>query len=97
MPIRVLYTPAHIPKTKEIWSRKSPVPMPTTSPNTPLSDPRMTFYLCYLEELEEMNVQLLAELELSSCDNLAPQNSPRPNAEYSLEDHPEDWMIWDTI
>ena len=55
------------------------MPIPTAPPDTPLSDPRITLDQCPLEELEEMKVQVLAELELSSSDNLNVQNSHRSN------------------
>ena len=47
------------------------------------NDPWLT-----LQDLEEMNKQLLAELEVSSSDSIPIQD---------LEDHPEDWLILDEL
>ena len=48
-----------------------------------------------LQDLEEMNKQLLAELEVSSSDS-SPDSTPTQDPE-DLQDHPEDWLILDEL
>ena len=47
-----------------------------------------------LQDLEEMNRQLLAELEVSSSSSDSSLESPTPDIE-DLQDRPEDWLILD--
>ena len=54
-------------------------------------DPRLS-----LQDLEEMNRQLLAELEVSSSSSKSSLESPTPDHE-DLQDHPEDWLIIDEL
>ena len=69
------------------------VPVETTRnkeiPPNP-NDPQLT-----LEDLEEMNKQLLAELEVSSSDS-SPDSTLIQDLE-DLQDHPEDWLILDEL
>ena len=53
-------------------------------------NPRQT-----LQDLEEMNRQLLAELEVSSSDSI-PDTTPIQDPT-DFQDHPEDWLILDQI
>ena len=48
-----------------------------------------------LQDLEEMNRQLLAELEVSSSGS-SPDSTPIQDPT-DLQDHPEDWLILDPI
>ena len=70
-------------------------------PRDPSEDPKI-FYPSHmnprldsqpLEDLEEMNRQLSAELDVSSSDS-SPDSSPTQD-QTDLKDHPEDWMILD--
>ena len=54
------------------------------------NDPQLT-----LQDLEEMNKQFLAELEVSSSDS-SPEQHPIQDLE-DLQDHPEDWLILDKL
>ena len=54
-------------------------------------DPRLS-----LQDLEEMNRQLLAELEVSSSSSNSSLESPTTDHE-DLQDHPEDWLIIDEL
>ena len=54
-------------------------------------DPRLS-----LQDLEEMNKQLLAELEVSSSSSDSSLESPTPDQD-DLQDHPEDWQILDEL
>ena len=53
------------------------------------NDPRLT-----LQDLEEMNKQPLAELEVSSSSSDSSLHSPTQDPD-DLQDHPEDWLILD--
>ena len=55
------------------------------------NDPRLS-----LQDLEEMNKQLLAKLEVSSSSSNSSLESPTPDQE-DLQDHPEDWLIIDEL
>ena len=55
------------------------------------NDPRLT-----LQDLEEMNKQLLAELEVSSSSSDSSLDSPTKDPD-DLQDHPEDWLILDEL
>ena len=57
-------------------------------------DPRLS-----LQDLEEMNKQLLAELEVSSSSSDSSLESPTPDQEdlQDLQDQPEDWLILDEL
>ena len=47
------------------------------------------------QELEDMNRQLLAELEVSSSSSRSSINSPIQDLD--LQDHPEDWLVLDEL
>ena len=55
------------------------------------NDPQLT-----LQDLEEMNKQLLAELEVSSSSSDSSLDSPTQDLN-DLQDHPEDWIILDEL
>ena len=57
-------------------------------------DPRLS-----LQDLEEMDKQLLAELEVSSSSSDSSLESPTPDQEdlQDLQDHPQDWLILDEL
>ena len=59
-------------------------------PHNP-NDPQLT-----LQDLEEMNKQLLAELEVSSSSSDSSLESPTQDQD-NLKDHPEDWLILDEL
>ena len=48
------------------------------------------------QDLEEMNRQLLAELEVSSSSSNSSLESPTSDHE-DLQDHPKDWLIIDEL
>ena len=90
-----IYQQSLRPNQKPIPWRLIPidVPMKTTRnkevpPNA--NDPQLT-----LEDLEKMNKQLLAELEVSSSDS-SPDSTPIQDLE-DLQDHQEDWLILDEL
>ena len=56
-------------------------------------DPRLDLQI--LQDLEEMNRQLLAELEVSSSNSS--QDSTPTQDQTDLQDHPKDWLILDKI
>ena len=69
------------------------VPLKTTRNKDVLpnpNDPQLS-----LQDLEEMNKQLLAELQVSSSDS-SPDSTPTQDPE-DLKDHPEDWLILDEL
>ena len=47
------------------------------------------------QELEDMNKQLLAELEVSSSSSES--SIDRPKQDLDLQDHPEDWLVLDEL
>ena len=48
------------------------------------------------QELEDMNKQLLAELEVSSSSSKSSINSPIQDL-FDLQDHAEDWLVLDEL
>ena len=84
-----------MPNKKPIPWRLIPTDVPTKTtrnkevPPNP-NDPQLT-----LQDLEEMNKQLLAELEVSSSDSSS-DSTPIQDPE-DLQDHPEDWLILDEL
>ena len=48
------------------------------------------------QELEDMNKQLLAELEVSSSSSESSLDSPKQDLD-DLQDHPEDWLVIDEL
>ena len=73
-------------------SARKPIRKPEDLPPIPC-DPRLDPQT--LKDLEEMNRQLLAELDVSSS-NSSPHSTPTQD-QTDLQDHPEDWMIQDQI
>ena len=71
---------------------RKPIKRPKDLPPIPC-DPRLD--LQNLQDLEEMNRQLLAELNVSSSDSS--QDSAPIQDQTDLQDHPEDWIILDQI
>ena len=47
------------------------------------------------QELEDMNKQLLAELEVPSSSSESSIDSPKQDLD--LQDHPEDWLVLDEL
>ena len=68
----------------------------TTKKNKPYNpkDPRLS--QDQNQELEEMNKQLLAELDLSSSSSEGSLDSPIQDPD-DLQDHPEDWLVTDEL
>ena len=48
------------------------------------------------QELEDMNKQILAELEVSSSSSESSLDSPKQDLD-DLQDHPEDWLVIDEL
>ena len=72
-----------------------PIDIPeSTKKNIPYNpkDPRLS----QDQELEDMNKQLLAELEVSSSSSKRSINSPIQDL-VDLQDHPEDWLVLDEL
>ena len=65
------------------------IPEKTTKKNVP-PNPRL------LQDLEDMNKQLLAELEVSSSSSESSLDSPIQDHD-DLQDHPEDWLVIDEL
>ena len=63
-------------------------------PHNP-KDPRLSRDHQEDQELEDMNKQLLAELEVSSSSSESSINSPIQDLD--LQDHPEDWLVLDEL
>ena len=88
------------------WLIPIDIPEPTKK-NTPYNprDPRLSqdhqetqdheAQDCEDQELEDMNRQLLAELEVSSSSSRSSINSPMQDLD--LQDHPEDWLVLDEL
>ena len=66
------------------------IPEKTTTKDV-LSNPKVP--QLSLQDLEVMNKQLLAELEVPSSSSDSSLNSPIQD--FDLQDHPEDWLILD--
>ena len=68
----------------------------TTKKNIPYNpkDPRLS--QDQEQELEDMNKQLLAELDVSSSSSESSLGSPKQDLD-DLQDHPEDWLVIDEL
>ena len=83
------------PNQRPIPWRLIPIDIPeTTKKNISYNpkDPRLS----QDQELEEMNKQLLAELEVSSSSSEGSLDSPIQDPD-DLQDHPEDWLVIDEL
>ena len=77
--------------------RLIPIDIPeTTKKNIPYNpkDPRLS--QDQEQELEDVNKQLLAELEVSSSSSESSLDSPKQDL-VDLQDHPEDWLVIDEL
>ena len=71
---------------------RKPITTPKDLPSIPCD---LRLDLQTLQDLEEMNRQLLAELDVSSSDS-SPDSIPIQD-QTGLQDHPADWKILDQI
>ena len=83
------------PNQRPIPWRLIPIDMPETTKKNRLPNPKDP-RLLQDQELEEMNKQLLAELEVSSSSSEGSLNSPTQDTD-DLQDHPEDWLVIDEL
>ena len=90
-----IYQQSLRPNQRLIPWRLTPIDIPeTTKKNIPYNpkDPRLS----QDQELEEMNKQLLAELEVSSSSSEGSLDSFIQDLD-DLQDHPEDWLVIDGL
>ena len=90
-------------KTKQTPKTWRLIPIDSISTKKPIRWPKDLLPIPYnprldlqtLQDLEEMNRQLLAELDVSNLDS-SPDSTPTQDQTY-LQDHLEDWMIQDKM
>ena len=92
-----IYQQSLRPNQRPIPWRLIPIDIPeTTRKNIPYNpkDPRLS--QDQEQELEDMNKQLLAELEVSSSSPESSLGSSKQDLD-NLQDHPEDWPVIDEL